>query len=119
MEVEELLCKLAGSRVRVVYDSPYAVRSFIFGHLLDENCCCVVFTDTMMRRLERTYKSLRRAGYPELRAEVICVGSGKHTFGILKKRISPEKPAKHVLAELLSCLKPKLSGGGGRYRSES
>ena len=109
MEVEELLEKLDGSRVRVVYDSPYAIRSFIFGHLMNESCCCVVYSDTMMRRLERTYSSLRRAGYPELNVRVVCIGSGKHAFGRLERRISPEKPAKHILAEMLSCLRKETS----------
>jgi len=121
MEIEELLERLDGNKVRVVYDSPYAIRAFIFSHFLPKfpNVRCVVYTDTMRRRLERAYSSLRRFSKSkserETCPEVICVGSEKIPFGKLLASIPLRDSISNLLAELLNVL--NFRGGGEEKKS--
>ncbi len=117
MEVDEILEKLEGSKVRITYDSPYAVRAFIFGHLLQKfDTLCVIYTDTMRRRLERTYSSLEEE-FKKINPDVICIGSDKTPFGKLIASIPLERTVKSVLSERLNVL--NFRGGGAIKKSPS
>lgn len=59
-DLDSLIPKLEGLRTLVVYNSPYAVRSLLFYHIIphfsSKNIFIAVYSDTMYRRLEKTYE---------------------------------------------------------------
>jgi len=60
--IEEIIPKLENLRTLIVYDSQYVVRALIFGHIVPQfsskDLFIAVYSDTMMRRLAKTYESL-------------------------------------------------------------
>lgn len=69
----DVVPRLEGLRVKILYDSPYALRSLLFYHIIphfsSKNILIAVYSDTMLRRLEKTYESIARTS-PEI-AEIL------------------------------------------------
>ncbi len=91
--------KLEGLRTLIIYDSPYAARSLIFYHILprfeSKNLFIAVFSDTMYRRLEKTYESIAKTSQEIAKvlenAKIIKIGlKEKVSFGKLYKLINPD-----------------------------
>jgi len=89
-DLEGVIPKLEGLRTLIVYDSQYVVRSMIFHHILphfsSKNLFLAVYSDTMMRRIHRTYKSIQDRRITALldNASIIKVGMHENTpFGKL------------------------------------
>jgi len=83
-------------RIKILYDSPYALRSLLFYHVLPhfspKNLFIAVYSDTMQRRLEKTFESIARTS-PDIaeilgRAKIIKIGRiGFTSFGKLEHLI--------------------------------
>ena len=81
-DLENVIPKLEGLRTLIVYDSQYVVRSLIFHHILphfsSKNLFITVYSDTMMRRLHRTYKSIQDRKISALLDKVSIIKVGMH-----------------------------------------
>jgi len=89
-ELESVVPRLEGLRSLIVYDSQYVVRSLIFYHIVPyfspKKLFIAVYSDTMMRRIHRTYKSIPDENVASLldNANIIKVGMHENTpFGNL------------------------------------
>ena len=90
------ISKFENLRIKILYDSPYALRSLLFYHVLPhfspKNIFIAVYSDTMQRRLEKTYESISRTS-PEVagilgKARIIKIGRTDSTsFGKLQHQI--------------------------------
>ena len=93
------LSRLEGLRTKLVYDSHVVMRGLLFYHILpafsSKNLFIAVFSDTMHRRLEKTYEAIAKKS-PEIaelldKANVIKIGVRKETaFGGLHEFITRE-----------------------------
>lgn len=91
-----IISKLDGLRIKIFYDSAYALRSLLFFHILPQfsfkNLFIAVFSDTMQRRLGKTYETMVRTS-PEIaqileRANIIKIGTKNEVpFGRLYQLI--------------------------------
>ncbi len=98
-DLDDLIPKLESLRTLIVYASPYAERSLLFYHLLphfsrSKNIFIAVYSDTMYRRLEKTYESISHAS-PEIKSlleevKIIKIGRKKDAFGELYQLITPD-----------------------------
>ncbi len=89
-ELDEVVSKIEGLRTLIVYDSKYIVRSIIFGKILpkfsNKKLFIAVYSDSMMRRLAKTYESIPSKEIRKILddAAIIKVGlSEKIPFGKL------------------------------------
>ncbi len=92
----DVVSKFENLRVKIVYDSPYALRSLLFYHIIPhfspKNIIIAVYSDTMQRRLEKTYESIARTS-PEIaeileKSRIIKIGNDTSTsFGKLQHSI--------------------------------
>ena len=61
-DLDDVVSKLEGLRTLIVYDSKYVVRTLIFGKIIpqyaDKRLFIAVYSDSMMRRLGKTYESI-------------------------------------------------------------
>ncbi|ADC65606.1 hypothetical protein Ferp_1455 [Ferroglobus placidus DSM 10642] len=79
-DLDDVVSKLEGLRTLIVYDSKYVVRSLIFGKIIpryaDKKLFIAVYSDSMMRRLGKTYESIPDANVKRIldRAAIIKVG---------------------------------------------
>ncbi|AEA47111.1 hypothetical protein [Archaeoglobus veneficus] len=98
-DLDSLLPRLEHLRTLIVYNTPYAARSLLFYHILphfsSKNIFIAVYSDTMYRRLEKTYESILKSS-PDIaklldRAKIIKIGSKDRTsFGELYELINPD-----------------------------
>jgi hypothetical protein len=92
----DVVSKFENLRIKILYDSPYALRSLLFYHIIPQfspkNIFIAVYSDTMQRRLEKTYESMARIS-PEIaeiigKAKIIKIGTNASTsFGKLQHSI--------------------------------
>ena len=97
LDLPKLVSSLEYLRTLIVYDSPYVARSLLFYHILpkfsSKNIFIAVYSDTMYRRLVKTYESIQKVS-PKIaeilnNVEIIKVGTrGNVSFGNLYKLIS-------------------------------
>ncbi len=61
-DLDDVVSRLEGLRTLIVYDSKYVVRTLIFGKIIpqhaDKRLFIAVYSDSMMRRLGKTYESI-------------------------------------------------------------
>ena len=113
-DLDNLISKLESLKTLIVYDSLYASRSLLFHHILPQfsskNIFIAVYSDTMYRRLEKTYESILKTS-PEVKkilegARIIKIGTKKEiSFGQLYKLVSGPswlKPLTNIVRELSS-----------------
>jgi len=88
--IEEVIPKLEGLRTLIVYDSQYIVRGLIFNHIIphfsSKDISIAVYSDTMMRRLAKTYEFLPDENIKRFldNAKIIKIGHNRKTpFGKL------------------------------------
>ena len=86
----ELISKLENLRTLIVYDSPYVLRSILFydilPYFLDKNkeIYIVIFTDTMERRLAKSYQSILKVN-PEIaklleQVKIVKIGTKRSIY---------------------------------------
>jgi hypothetical protein len=98
-DLEEIISKLEGLRTRVIYDSPYAMKSLLFCYILphfsSKNLYIAVYSDTMCRNFEKTYQSIARVS-PDVaklldKSKVIKIGMREDiAYGKLCELIYPD-----------------------------
>ncbi len=115
LEFGSLLSKLENRRVRIIYDSLYAVRSLLFYHILpyfssEKRLFMVVYTDSMYRRLENTYYSISELEVKEIlnKVNIIKIGQKENTSLGELYRFIPRSTPREDLDELKTTLE-KLS----------
>jgi len=84
-------------RTLIIYNSPYAARSLLFYHIIPQfsskNIFIAVYSDTMYRRLEKTYESISKTS-PQIaklldKAKIIKIGTkDRVSFGELYEFIN-------------------------------
>jgi len=88
--IMELISKLENLRTLIVYDSPYVLRSILFydilPYFLDKNkeIYIVIFTDTMERRLAKSYQSILKVN-PEIaklleQVKIVKIGTKRSIY---------------------------------------
>jgi hypothetical protein len=112
-DLQQVVSRLEGLRTKLVYDSHRALRSLLFYHILpafsSKNLFIAVFSDTMHRRLEKTYESIAKKS-PEVaelidKANVIKIGVRKETaFGKLYEFVTKESLWLGRLFGIMECL---------------
>jgi len=107
-EIENVIPRLEGLRNLIVYDSQYVVRSLIFYHIVpyfsSRKLFIAVYSDTMMRRIYRTYRSISDKNVAALlgNANIIKVGMHESTpFGNLYMFIDIRSEWWNELVEVL------------------
>jgi len=68
MQLQSLIPKLEGKRVRIVYDVAYPAISLLYGHILpyfsSKKLIFIVYADSICRRLREMYKSMYTDNLP-------------------------------------------------------
>lgn len=107
--LEAIIPKLEKLRTLIVYDSRYVVRSLIFGHIVpsfsSKDVYIAVYSDTMMRRLGKTYESLPDGTAKKLLSEANIVKVGQNhriPFGKLHSFIDIHSEWWEEFADVLS-----------------
>ena len=88
--IKELISKLENLRTLIIYDSPYVLRSIllydIIPYFLNKNkeIYIVIFTDTMERRLAKSYQSVLKVN-PEIaklleQVKIVKIGTKKISY---------------------------------------